>query len=718
LVSLEAKISRYIKMSLENPSNSSDLVPLPESVRKMQHLLFNRELSWLKFNRRVLEEAVDPSHPLLEQLKFLSIFSTNLDEFFMIRVAGLKAQVEEEVEELSPDGMTPGEQLRAIREQLLPMIEEQTSHLNNLIFPQLRKEGILIVSYESLSSDERARMDNYFMEEVFPVLTPQAVDPAHPFPYISNRSLNVGLVIKPFTNVQKADEGDIESRFARVKVPPVVPRLVAVNEERTKFTVLEELIIANISALFPGVHISECHMFRVTRDADIEVREDEASDLLKMMEQELRQRHFGDAARLEVCSSMPYEMVDYLTNSLGLTKDDVYVINGPLNIPDLLSLYQIDRPELKDRPFHPTVPTAFKKGGSIFNVISQQDVLVHHPYDSFSTVIDFIKSAAADPDVLAIKMTLYRAGQQSPIVQALIEASESDKQVAALVELKARFDEENNIEWARQLEDAGVHVVYGLIGLKTHCKLILVVRREAGKLKRYIHIGTGNYNPSTSRIYTDIGLFTTDREIGEDATELFNYLTGCSLQTKYKKLLIAPINMRKKIISLIKRETKHREAGHSAHIIAKINSLTDPESIRTLYEASQSGVRVDLIVRGICMLKPGIPGLSENIKVISIVGRFLEHSRVFYFANAGNEEIFIGSADWMIRNLDRRVELASPIIDPNLKRQIKEEILDVCLKDNVKARRLLPDGTYEKIRPVEGEKDFNSQLYFMNKAHK
>ena len=436
------------------------------------------------------------------------------------------------------------------------------------------------------------------------------------------------------------------------------------------------------------MRVGEFHLFRVTRDADIEIREDEANDLLRVMEQELRKRRFGTAVRLEVASTMPQEMVRYLESSLGLSSDDVYTIEGPLNVPDLMALYKQDKPEMKDKPLLASLPVPFRTGEPLFDIIKRHDILVHHPYNSFSTVVDFINTAAIDPDVLAIKMTLYRTGQDSPIVRALMEASERGKQVAVLVELKARFDEEKNIEWARQLERAGVHVVYGLLGLKTHCKLALVVRREADTLRRYVHIGTGNYNPTTARIYTDLGLFTSNPQIGADATELFNYLTGFSRQTEYRRLIVAPVNMRDRLIGFIEREMEHHKAGRPARIIAKINSLTDTKIIRKLYEASQTGVPIDLIVRGVCSLRPGVPGMSDTIDVISIVGRFLEHSRILYFANGGEEDIYIGSADWMLRNIDRRVELLAPIEDPRLKKHLKEEVLDLCLRDNVKARRL------------------------------
>jgi polyphosphate kinase len=688
-------------------------VTLPQTLFLSRKLLFNREASWLEFNRRVLAEALDKSQPLLERVKFISIFSSNLDEFFMIRVSGLKEQVDEGVTELSLDGLTPAAQLKLINEGLRPMLAEQVRCLKEELLVELASKGIVLSAYRTLSDRERRALNTYFMENVFPVLTPQAVDPSHPFPYISNLSLNLGVMIAPNSSETPVRNGS-EPRFARVKVPPLVPRLVPVGDSSTEFVLLEELIAANIEVLFPGMRATEMHPFRVTRDADIEIREDEANDLLKAIERELRKRRFGTAVRLELASSMPGEMMRYLASSLRLNAEDVYTIDGPLNMPDFMALYKSDQPALKDKPFVPAAPPVFVPGESIFDVIKRHDVLLHHPYNSFSSVVDFINIAANDPDVQAIKMTLYRTGADSPVVQALMHASEKGKQVAVLVELKARFDEESNIEWARRLERAGVHVVYGLLGLKTHCKLALVVRREADSLRRYIHVGTGNYNPATARIYTDIGLFTADQNFGADATELFNYLTGFSQQTEYRRLLVAPVNLRERITALIEREMEHHKNGRPARIIAKINSLTDTKLIRVLYEASQASLPIDLIVRGVCTLRPGVPGLSETITVRSIVGRFLEHSRIFYFLNGGEEAVYIGSADWMQRNLDRRVELLAPIGDPRLRRHLKENVLDVSMRDNVKARRLLPDGSYERIRASEGEEIIDSQSHFMS----
>jgi polyphosphate kinase len=675
-------------------------------------LLINRELSWLEFNRRVLEEALDDSHPLLERLKFLSIFSTNLDEFFMIRVSGLKEELEEEVVEPSPDGMTPAEQLREISARLRPMLETQMRCLKEEILPRLERHGVRITSYKDLGKSERQAANAYFMEHIFPILTPQAVDPGHPFPYLSNLSLNLGLMVQPAAGERGAGSPAGPrggKRFARIKLPPVVPRLVPVDDSGRKFAFLGSIIAANADALFPEMRHGKSHLFRVTRDADIEIREDEAGDLLRTVQQQLRRRRFGSAVRLEVATTMPRKMVEYLTTSLGLTAEDVYVVDGPFNIPDLMQLYQLDLPALKDRPLQPAVPTPLLQAGTVFDAIKRRDVLLHHPYTSYTAVTDFIATAAADPDVLAIKMCLYRTGKDSPVIKSLMEASAQGKQVTALVELKARFDEENNIEWARQLEKEGVHVVYGLLGLKTHCKLALVVRREGGALRRYVHLSTGNYNPTTSRVYTDIGLFTADKEIGEDASYLFNYLTGYSGFSKYHCLLVAPVNLRERTLALIARETEHAKAGRPASIVAKLNSLTDLHIIRALHGASRAGVPVDLIVRGVCMLRPGVPGASENIHVRSIVGRFLEHSRAFYFRNGGEEEVYVGSADWMHRNLDRRVETLAPVKDPQLRKYLKDVLLDAYLRDNVKARRLNADGSYTRPAAAKGAEPFNSQ---------
>lgn len=679
-------------------------------------LFFNRELSWLEFNRRVLNEALDKSNPLLERLKFLSIFSTNLDEFFMIRISGLKEQIAENVVKTSPDGLTAGEQLREIRRKLAPMLATQMRCLNEEILPALAAEGIRICPYDELKEQEKKQLDSYFHKQVFPVLTPQAVDVSHPFPYISNLSLNLGLMVEPSGNFvkTKADFLFTGKRFVRIKLPPNVARLIQIDEKEPRFVLLEELISANIGHLFPNMKPHQSYLFRITRDADIEIREDEAGDILRTMERELHhQKRFSFPVRIEVAASMPTKMVDYLTGSVGLTEHDVFRVNGFLNIPDLMRFYSLDRPDLKDKPIIYTIPAPLRRQENIFEVIKKQDILLHHPYTAYSAVTDFIDAAAEDEQVLAIKICLYRTGKNSPVIKSLVRASRNGKQVAALVELKARFDEENNIEWARRLEDEGVHVIYGMRGLKTHSKVTLVVRHEKDKLRRYVHIATGNYNPTTSRIYTDLGLLTAESEIGADATDLFNFLTGYSYQTEYRQLLVAPINLREKMLELIRRETINKLNGKEARIIVKANSLTDDRIIKELYRASQAGVEIDLIIRGICVLRPGLKGISENIRVISIVGRFLEHSRIFYFANAGNAEVYIGSADWMHRNLDRRVEAVVPIKDTRLRQYLKEEVLAAYLQDNVNASILHSNGEYEKIQVGENDVIFDSQMYFV-----
>src|SRR6266704_3539368 len=676
----------------------------PESP---EYLLLNRETSLVEFFRRVLDQALDEASPLLERLRFLAIFSHVLDEFFMIRISALKEEIDEGWVQPSPDGMTPADQLREIRKRLEPMYAEQMCCLKEQVLPQLASEGIVLASYASLSEAEQSKLDSYFDRNVFPVLTPLAVDPAHPFPYISGLSLNLGLVVEP----EKEGERN-ETRFVRIKVPRVLRPLVKVDESHTRFVFLSDLIAANARKLFAGVRVSESHVFRVTRDADIELRDDEADDLLKALKQELRQRRFGAPVRLEVSSTMPPAMVRYLSRSLELSSEDVYVVDGPLNISELTMLCELNRPDLKYRPLRIAVPPKFHEKKSIFKIIREGDVLLHHPYTAYSTVTDFVRAAANDPDVLAIKICLYRTGQQSRLAEALVQAGEKGKQVTALIELKARFDEENNIRWAERLERAGVHVVYGLLGLKTHCKLTLIVRREGSALRRYVHIATGNYNPTSSSTYTDLGIFTADEDIGEDATEFFNYLTGYSQQKNYRKLLISPVNLREQLTGLIERETTHAKAGRPARIIAKLNRLADAKIIESLYEASQAGVSIDLIIRGICMLRPGVAGLSENIRVRSIVGRFLEHSRLTYFANDGNEEIYIGSADWMVRNLNRRVEIVCPIEDPQLRRFLKDEILQAYLRDNVNARELSSDGFYKRVIRGPAEEPFDSQTYF------
>lgn len=697
------ELKQIAKMPASNPSDNEHF--LAWSV-------FNRDLSQLEFFKRVLEEATDESVPLLERLKFLAVFNSNLDEFFMVRVSGLKEMLDIKDFQPMPGELMPADQLRVIRERVLPMVEAQVKCLQENVLPELAKHGVEIVEYDSLTPREKKTLNNYFMKNVFRVLTPLAVDPAHPFPHIANLSLNIGLTVEVDSNPDEPVTMGSLPRFVRIKVPPVVPRLVPVGDSGHKFVLLEELIDANLHSVFPSMRLSKSFLFRVTRDADVEIRDDKAADLLGRIKESLRERRFGNAVRLEVSSSMPGLMVQYLTESLNLQSDDVYVMGGILGVGDLMQLYGLDIPELRDKPIRMTVPAPLSKKRQVFDAIRQQDILLHHPYTSYTTVTEFIQAAAKDPKVLAIKICLYRTGKNSPIPEALIEASEQGKQVTAVVEIKARFDEENNIEWASRLVEAGVHVVYGLVNLKTHSKVALVIRREAHGLQTYVHIATGNYNPTTSKVYTDIGLLTANAEIGDDATDLFNYMTGFSRPREYTHLMVAPVNLRERMLALIEREIDHAQAGRPARIAAKINRLTDLEIIDALYRASQAGVPIDLIVRGSCMLRPGVPGLSETVHVRSVVGQFLEHSRIFYFANGGEEDVYIGSADWMTRNLDRRVEVVTPILDPTLKRHLKNVVIAAYLKDNVKARILNADGEYELVPTAEGEAPFNSQLHF------
>ena len=687
--------------------------PVPEFDGKP---LFNRELSWLEFNRRVLDEATDDSLPVLERLKFLCIFATNLDEFFMIRVSGLKEQIAEGVGETSADGMTASEQLAEIYLRLKPMLHKQVSYLGENVFPALEREGITVEAYASLNLKEKKLLNKYFHNNLFPILTPQSVDSSHPFPYISNLSINLGLYIEPDRAFTQANLKHLfrQKRFIRIKLPPSVPRLIPINVKTGRFALLEEVVAANVAELFPHMKTTPPFLFRVTRDADIELREDEAGDLLRTLERELQRRRDRFAVRLEVAGAMPDKMVKLLMSGTGVTDDEVERVPGFVDIPDLMQLYSLDLPKLKEKQIVPVIPGPLQKKENIFEVIRKQDVLLHHPYTSFSTVSDFIAEAAEDPDVQAIKICLYRTGKDSPIVNSLMRASRLGKQVTALVELKARFDEGNNIEWARRLENEGVHVVYGISTLKTHSKVLMVVRREKEKLVRYVHLATGNYNPFTARIYTDLGILTADEEIGEDATSLFNFLTGYSQQDKYKRLIVAPLNLRERLIELIRREKRNKIAGKEARIIIKANSITDALLINELYEASKAGVEIDLIIRGICALRPGIAGMSENIRVRSIIGRFLEHSRILYFANGGveTEELYIGSADLMHRSFDRRVEVITPILDPDIRQYLKEEVLASYLRDQVNARMLQPDGSYKRVS-TRTRPGFDSQMHFV-----
>jgi len=676
---------------------------------------FNRDLSWLEFNRRVLQEALNPDLPLLEKVKFVSIFSSNLDEFFMIRVSGLKEQIAANVSEPTIDGLTPREQILLIQKNLKPMLDELYNLWTNEIVPALRKNDIILHNFEEFSKEEKEKLKQFYEKEIFPVLTPLASDPGRPFPYISNLSLNIAVLIRKVNG---------DTHFARVKVPNIIPRLLQVDhiicpgrikngngKPKARFIWLGDLIKENLPSLFPGMEVLEAHKFRITRDTDIELQEDEADDLLSVIEENIKQRKFGNVVRLEVASQMPDFMLDTLIENLQISREDVHQVDGPLGLSDVMILYKLPFHQLKEKTYFPVVSKDFEEE-DIFNVIKQKDILLHHPFDSFSPVVDFIKKAASDPDVLAIKQTLYRVGNDSPIVKALIEAADRGKQVAVLVELKARFDEENNIYWARELEKVGVHVVYGLVGLKTHAKMTLVVRKEYDGVKRYVHLSTGNYNVVTTKLYTDIGFFTCDDKICSDVSDVFNYLTGYSQQRDFRELFVAPINIRQKFIHLIYREIQNIKEGNEARIIMKFNSLTDPAMIAALYEASNAGVKVDLVVRGVCCLIPGKKGLSENIRVRSIVGRYLEHSRIFYFYNNGKEEFYLSSADLMQRNLDRRVEIVFPIKDKNLKDRLKT-ILEIYLKDNVKARILDSEGKYHFLKINSKDKPINSQEWLM-----
>jgi polyphosphate kinase len=670
-------------------------------------LYINRELSHLEFQRRVLEEARDPGHPLLERVKFLSILGSNLDEFFMVRVAGLMQQVENNVHEPGLDGRTPTETLHAIQPAVRCLIEEAYAVLQNDLIPALEQQDIRFVEWSALEKGERERLSSFFFRQVFPVLTPLAFDLGRPWPHISNLSLSVAVTLR-----------DPEGRehFARVKIPDTLPHLLPVRGQGLSFVWIEQLVIANLHCLFPGLDILRAHVFHVTRDAEVAIKELETDDLLETIEEAVWQRRFTDVVRLKVDARMPEAIVQLLAKELNIESSSIFRVPGLVDLGRLKHLLSVERPDLKDKPFLPFVPPGFgAKEDDLFGLIRHHHQLVHHPYESFQAVIDFLKKAAKDPDVLAIKMTLYRLGKNSPVVEALLEAVEHGKQVAVLVELKARFDEESNIEWAKALEKEGVHVVYGLVGLKVHSKVILVVRREGDEIRRYLHLGTGNYNAVTARLYTDLGMFTADEEMGADATGLFNFLTGYSRQKEFNKLLVAPLNMRARIEALIEREIEVQENGGQGHLIFKMNALEDGPIIRLLYRASQAGVKLDLIIRGACCLRPQMPGLSENTRVRSILGRYLEHSRIYYFHNNGKPECYLGSADLMPRNLNRRVEVIFPVESAALVQRLREDILETYLHDETGARQMDCNGSYTpKVR--SGAPD--CQTLFMAQRHK
>ena len=698
----------------KNESSVETAVTKPDLKNSSYYL--NRELSWMEFNRRVLEEALSPdAHPLLERAKFISIFSSNLDEFFMIRVAGLEDQYEAGIQDRSVDGLTPQEQIEKIREEVIKQFRQRNDCFYKDICPRLKKHGIEFVEYRNLDVSQKEVLQGYFRHEIFPVLTPLAVDTGHPFPFVSNLSLNLAVELE-----------DLETgalKFARVKVPRILPRILRLNtvegldfgEEKVGLLWLEDLIKNNLEQLFPQMRVVQSHPFRVIRDADIEIEEDEAGDLLETIEQGIRSRRYGKVVRLDITPGMPDSMRKILVENLEVYSRNVYEMSGALGLSDLMEMMKIEKPGLKDEPFAPDNPLEEKVGGDVFSAIRQGDHLLYHPYDSFQPVVDLINQAATDPQVLSIKQTLYRVGSNSPVVRALMNAVENGKQVAVLVELKARFDEENNIGWARALEDVGAHVVYGFVGLKTHAKLTLIVRREHDKLKRYLHLGTGNYNPVTSKIYTDYSYLTANEVLANDVSELFNALTGYSKHTTYRKLIVSPVNTRQRIIEMIDREIEWHKKEGNGRIVMKMNALVDCKTIKELYKASSEGVVVDLIIRGICCLVPGITGVSENIRVVSVIGRFLEHSRVYYFRNGGMDELYLGSADIMPRNLDHRVEALFPIMDKGLIDVVKSE-LELILADNVKSWEMTSEGSYVK---VSNDKPLvNSQKIFLNQASK
>ncbi len=690
-----------------------------ENTKKLKNNLknpayyINRELSFLEFNRRVLYEAEDTSHPLLERLKFVTIFSSNLDEFFMIRVAGLKGQVMADTLELSYDGLTAQQQLLEIRKKLLPLYEHQTKLFKEII-GLMEKEGIFIQDINALNKQERKRLRKFFIDCVLPVLTPLTLDLTHPFPRLINLRLNIAFILRDPT---KSSSDNI---LAFLQLPAVLPRLIRLEHiAGYHFILLEQIIKENADLIFPGLEIQGSNVFRVTRNADIEIAEDEAEDLQSEISEQVKQRRWGTAAvRLEVSSKMDNFLLNLLVNTLNLDKNDVYIHDRPLSLPDFMQFTKLDLPLLKDTPFTTRKIREFTDiGSSIFSAISKSDYLVHHPFDSFTnSTLRFIEQSAVDPDVLSIKITLYRTGSNSPIVAALIKAAENGKDVIAFVELKARFDEENNIIWAKELEQKGVNVVYGVVGLKTHCKIALVIRREMGKLKKYLHLSTGNYNHITARLYTDIGFFTSSEELGIEGIHLFNYLTGYSLFKDWKEFIVAPINLYERIIELIEREIELHTPDNPGLIFVKMNSLAHRQVIPALYRASQKGVNVKMLVRGICCLRPNIPEISENIEIRSILGRFLEHSRIFYFRNGGNEEFYLSSADWMSRNLHKRVELSFPIKDKKIQKRLWE-ILNVYWNDNLKSWRLNSDGSYTKIKAQKNSVLLSSQEYFLDELN-
>ena len=672
---------------------------------------FNRELSLIEFNRRVLNEARLESHPLLERIKFCTIFSSNLDEFFMIRVAGLKSQLSAGINDrLSYDGKTPLEQLKAIRKALVPLYKEQEDILLNDLLPKLREYNFKLFETNELTSEDDQFIEKYFIDRILPILTPLTIDSAHPFPRLINRTLNIAFVLREKVQDKK------HSRLAFLQIPNILPRFIKLShKEGNQFILIENIIIKFAHVLFPGMKISTANCFRVTRDADIEIAEDEAEDLLIEIEELVKSRRWGRAAvRLEASGNMPSYLVEMLRKTLDLHKDDVYISNRPLNLPDFFFLDKLALHQIKDPTFIGNTPADLQSESSFFEILKKKDIFVHHPFDSFTnTTSRFIAEAATDPDVVAIKITLYRTGGNSNIVQSLKKAAENGKEVTAFVELKARFDEANNIIWARELEQAGVHCVYGIIGLKTHCKVAMVIRNESDKLKTYLHFSSGNYNQNTAKLYTDVAIFTSKVEYQSDAVNLFNYLTGYSNYNKWESLLVAPNSLEDDLLEKIEREMKLSTPEKPGLIFAKMNQIAHRKIIQALYKASQGGVQIKLLVRGVCCLMPGVPGLSENIEVRSIIGRFLEHSRIFYFQNGDNPEYYFGSADWMTRNLNKRVETVVPVYQTNIKEKL-QEILEIYWADNTKSWKLKRDGSYEALSPSDGNPPFSAQDYYFN----
>jgi len=720
-VSVPAQTYPAAATLLYSLAGSADLAPVEGALAS--DLLLNRELSLIAYDGRVLERAADGGRPLLERVRSLAFFATNTDEFFMIRVSGLRAQVAAGLGERSPDGLSPAEQLAAIHAALAPLFARQQDLWRRVLIPALAAAGVRIAAIDDLAPDERAALDSYYQREVCPALTPLAVDPGHPFPQLANRSLNLAVLL---------DDPGHGRRFARLKIPSMLPRFVPLPAPPSGedggdggdtgggvLVPLEDLIAAHAGSLFPGLRVIGVYPFHVLRDADLALAEDEAADLSASVRDGLRARRFGAYVRLAVTQTMPDEVRSLLMDKLALGPSDAYAVDGMLALDAAMDLYDLDRPDLKDPPIAPRAPTALRPGEDIFAAIRRRDILLHHPYDAFTPVVDLLRAAARDPAVLAIKQTLYRVGgSQAPVVDALLEAAEAGKQVAVLVELKARFDEETNIEWARALEEAGAHVAYGLVGLKTHAKLLLIVRREQDGLRRYVHLSTGNYNAGTARGYTDLGLLTARPELGADVAELFNYLTGYSHQDGYRRLLVAPFTMRRRLCQLIEGETMYGEKGH---IVLKTNALVDGDIIAALYRAARAGVRVELLVRGVCCLRPGAAGTGDRIRVTSLVGRFLEHSRIYYFAHAGADGLYIGSADLMPRNLDRRVETLVPVEDPALRRRLLR-ILAVYRRDRANAHALRADGSYAPVAPVApvhpqptGVQPFDAQSWFLRR---